>query len=562
MPVSIISEGVTEYKIIRPDKPDDIILSAAIGLRTNLSEATGVSVGIGTDWHKKDETSPERAREIVIGRCDRPGIEDIAKELREKDFAIVYKNERIFIIGGGPEATAFGVDYFCNRYVDAESKSVIVPDNLYYISRFEYPLGIVSIGGVRLSEYRIVIPEDCGLYTVAAAENLADYFYYNNGISLDIVKDTEAPSQYEILIGSTNRPESVTASAVSLAPDQYILAGSGTKVIMTGNSYMVGGGVSEFINNYAASRGVNVDFDIAGLPTSYTASSFTFKEARNALLLIGDGMGFNHVEATLAAGLPAFVARELPNCGTATTYSYSVTLGSAAYTDSAAAATALACANKTLNGYVGVNKAGKSLRNIRELAASIGAKSAILTTDVITGATPGGFLVHVGSRSSTDEIKAQIDALVASHAVDFAVGGIGDKLVSEARHELWTISANGSRFFSMIEEGYIDKESHDNDLTGAIYTVRRYNDLIAYAVEFTLCHPDTALIVTADHETGTLTYNNASGKYEFKTTTHSNRDVPVYAIGFGTEFFKDKKVDNTDIAKFMGKIYGDSSFGS
>ena len=244
--------------------------------------------------------------------------------------------------------------------------------------------------------------------------------------------------------------------------------------MITGNSYMVGGGVSEFINSYAASRGENVDIDIKDLPADYTPRTFAFKEAKNALLLIGDGMGFNHVKAALAAGLPEFVAEQLPNTGSCSTYSRS------GITDSAASATALATGKKTLNGYLGMDPTGKVLKNVRELAAFQGARTAILTTDVITGATPGGFLVHVASRNSDFIIQSQINELLKNKEVDFAVGSIGDSLVTESRRQLWTISAEGSRFFSMMEEAYVDKRSHSNDLQGAIEATTRYNKLIAY----------------------------------------------------------------------------------
>ncbi|MGI6167753.1 MAG: alkaline phosphatase [Eubacteriales bacterium] len=556
LPVSVIQDGATEYKIIRPDNASQTLVSAAAKFCSDLWDVTGTHIKIESDWYKKGEEPAEIAKEIVVGKCDRPGADDILKNLRERDFTIVYQNERIYIIGGGDEATIEGINYFFSNYVDTAAKTVIVPNNLSYIERYEYPLGMVSVNGVNITEYRIVIPDGCGLYTSSAVECLFDYFYYNSGISLEIVKDTEAEQEYEILIGNTNRSESKTASSVTLGADQYILACTGSKIVMTGNSYMIGGGVSEFINSYAASRGKNVDIDIKDLPTEYDPRTFAFKEAKNALLLIGDGMGFNHVKAALDAGLPEFVAEQLPNTGSCTTYSNSGT------TDSAASATALATGKKTLNGYLGMNPNGKILKNVRELAASQGARTAILTTDVITGATPGGFLVHVLSRNSDAEIKAQIEELQKNKEVDFAVGSIGDELVSEARRELWSISVDGSRFFAMMEEGYIDKRSHDNNLQGMIEAITRYNKLIAYVVEFTLCHPDTALIITADHETGGVALNKNTDKYVFTSTSHTNADVPVYAIGEGTELFRNKKVDNTDIAKFLGEIFGDPKIGN
>ncbi len=557
-PVNIIADGATEYVIIRPDSADELVINAATALRTELINATDANVGIDTDWYKKGDTLPENAKEIVVGVCDRPATEAILKNLRENDFAIVYENERIYIISAAPEATQRGVDYFVENYLNASTKSLVILDDLNFINRFKYPLGIVSINGVGINEYRIVIPDDCGLYTSSAAANLSDYFYYYGGISLDIVTDAESSEQYEILVGNTNRPESQAAAAISLGADQYILSETGSRVVMTGNTYMVGGGVSDFINNYAAPVGDSSDINITNLPKKNEPATFVFKEARNALLLIGDGMGHNHVEAALVNGLREFVAKDLPNIGTAMTRS-----ANKAITDSAASATALATGYKTNNKYLGVGTRGESLANVRELAFSQGARTAILTTDVITGATPGGFLAHALDRGSTALIKSQIDKLLADGEVDFAVShGDRDGLTREAARQLWAISYDGSRFFSMIEAAYIDKYAHKNLMEDVVKTVTRYNDLIAYCVIFTICHPDTAIVITADHECGGLMFNKAKNEYTFTSLDHTAADVPVYAIGGETEYFSGKKVDNTEIAKFIARIFGDNNFGS
>ena len=118
----------------------------------------------------------------------------------------------------------------------------------------------------------------------------------------------------------------------------------------------------------------------------------------------------------------------------------------------------------------------------------------------------------------------------------------------------------------MIEAAYIDKRSHNVDLSGMMARVVRYNAFIAYCIEFTLCNPDSVLIITADHETGGLE-KKADGTFAYTNFTkvdyvqHTNADVPVYAIGIGTEMFKDAKVDNTQIPKFIASIYGAKTFG-
>lgn len=569
--VSIIADGATEYTVIRPDDGEThkTAVSAAADLRVALSEATGATVKINSDWLKRGESAPAEGKEIVVGDCNRPENEAIRKSLRSKDFAIVYAGQRIYIVGGSGEATRRGTEYFMQAYVNKDTKSVTVKSDLHYVDVYDnYALGAVTINGVNLMDYTIVIPDKCDVLTEAAAQNLSDYLYYNGGMTLETVSDSEAATDYEILIGNTNRAESSKATSVSLADDQYVLAQTGSKIVMYGKGYMVGGAVSDFINNYATSATANATIAITNIPTECAAKTFEFKTPTSALLLIGDGMGFNHVEASLASGrLPQFVAQQLPNKGSAITASYSVQIGKKGYTDSAAAATALATGYKTVNGYVGLNHSGSSVQNVRELAHAAGAKTAVITTDAITGATPAGFLAHVKDRDLTDQIQSQINNLLSSGKVDYAISHKdSDNVIDAIREPLWNIAMGEKGYFSMIEAAYIDKRSHNVDLSGMIARVIRYDAFIAYCIEFTLCNPDSVLIITADHETGGLE-KKEDGTFAYTNFTkvdyvqHTNADVPVYAIGKGTEMFKDARVDNTQIPKFIASIFGAQSFG-
>ena len=125
--------------------------------------------------------------------------------------------------------------------------------------------------------------------------------------------------------------------------------------------------------------------------------------------MIGDGMGFNHIKMAKNGGMKEFYAEQFPNKGEAVTRSMTVINGGDQWTDSAAAATALATGYKTINGKVGVDKNDNTLKNIRELADEKGAKTAVITTDVINGATPGGFLAHNAQRKVNNVNNPQIE---------------------------------------------------------------------------------------------------------------------------------------------------------
>lgn len=77
-------------------------------------------------------------------------------------------------------------------------------------------------------------------------------------------------------------------------------------------------------------------------------------------------------------------------------------------TDSAAAATALACGVKTTNGALGVDADGQPVKNLTEIAIGLGKSAGVITSVPLSHATPAGFVAHVGSRGSYRAIAQQM----------------------------------------------------------------------------------------------------------------------------------------------------------
>ena len=210
-----------------------------------------------------------------------------------------------------------------------------------------------------------------------------------------------------------------------------------------------------------------------------------------------------------------------------------------------------------------------SRENVRELAHAAGANTGVLTTDAITGATPSGFLCHYKDRNATSTLQKQIDALIDEKKIDYCKGSVSN-LATPARTALNALSADGADFFIMIEEAHIDKRSHEGDTSMSRMQdcVVRYNQCIAYVIAFVMLHPDTALIITADHETGGLT-KQPDGSYVFENETstdywqHTNNHAPIFALGEGVDGLVQSGTitDNTLVAKHIAGIFGDANFG-
>lgn len=572
-PVDIVKNGESAYTVIYSNSKTATAATekgAATRLRDAINEATGVKLRLESDF------APESNTEIIVGTTNRKASENAVTLIRERDFIISYVEGQVIITGGNSAATVRAVDYFIENYINADKKKVTVFDGGDYIGVYDYMLGDLSVSGVALSEYTIVYPDGADKndkITYYIAVNLYDYIYNNAGIKLKMVSDKTAATEHEILVGKTNRAQSKAVENTSLAADEYLLFQNGGKIVMMGNSYMLGGAASALVNKYFGSQS-----DIT-LPTAATPEKFTFKKATSVLLLIGDGMGFEHIQAGIGvegSGLISeFVAERLPYKTSVVTASQSVLNGEAEFTDSAAAATAMATGHKTINYFVGKKADGTNVTNVRELAHSTGAKTAILTTANITDATPAAFLAHAGDRHDAS-IATDIEKLIAKGEVTYAKGDTNsldtvneEKLIDHAREALALVSEKNSKFFTMIEEAHIDKNSHKvqskaSSLADVQNSVKCYNEVIAYAIGFTMMHPGTTLIVTADHECGKLDYNESTGEYRFDSDDHSNANVPFFGLGDGiAELVSGKtEIDNTDIAKFIAKVYGANSFGA
>jgi alkaline phosphatase len=115
---------------------------------------------------------------------------------------------------------------------------------------------------------------------------------------------------------------------------------------------------------------------------------------------------------------------------------------------------------------------------------------------------------------------------------------------------------NKEGFFLMIESAIIDGYGHNNDGEGMIVEMQEFNRTLRAMIDYVNNHPETLLVVTADHETGgTGVYYNGHNpgnegplRLKFSTSGHTGTVVPIFAYGAGAENFAGV-MKNTDIPK-------------
>jgi alkaline phosphatase len=333
-------------------------------------------------------------------------------------------------------------------------------------------------------------------------------------------------------------------------------------------------------------------------------------QATNVILFVGDGMGPEQIRAagmfrSGAAGTLDF--ESFPFQG-------SVSTGNAegGVTDSAAAATAMATGVKVSNGVLSVALPGDGmpLTTILEILKAEGRRTGLIATTFLPHATPAAFAAHEPSRENYPGIVAaylgpsrpnvlfgggghmtEADARQAGYtvvtdrdgllAVDtenathvcglfgaghlpFEQDGLGalPHLSEMTRVALRILDNSPDGFFLMVEGGLIDHACHANDIARAVPETVELSNAVAAAVEWARDHPDTLILVVADHETGGLqvTGNNGKGvlpSVTWGTTGHTPVDVPVYGLGAGAETVWGR-MENADIFRVIRNAAGKS----
>ena len=311
---------------------------------------------------------------------------------------------------------------------------------------------------------------------------------------------------------------------------------------------------------------------------------------KNIIYLIGDGMGFGQVSTLIMeravnreASSSSQISR-ITHMGMVTTHS-----ADSKVTDSAAGGTALATGEKTNNGTVGLNASGDTLTSIMVHAREMGKSTGIVVNTAILDATPSAFYAHVEKRSLWDEIAVQLtksdyDILIGNGLEHFNSREDSLDLISVFTgkgydfSDSWEIAAaldnsgklvvltsvrmvfpeavakaldlldkknNPEGFFLMIEEARIDGHGHNNDVQGLIDEMEIMDRVMQVVLDYADAHPETLVVITADHETGGVNIGY-DGRPYFSTAGHSGSVVPVFAYGPGAEQFAGL-MDNTDI---------------
>ena len=341
-----------------------------------------------------------------------------------------------------------------------------------------------------------------------------------------------------------------------------------------------------------------------------TEKTVTKPPVRNIILMIGDGMGLNQQYAVYTANKGSFEVERCPYVGLVKTYSANHYV-----TESAAAATAIACGEKTGNGMVGMRSDSTRLKSMLEYAADNDLATGIVITSYLPCATPAAFVAHVHHRDeyeniamayvqskinvcigggrkffenrtdsvnltemmkakgfrvayTMDEVKAiQEGNLLGLLAEDSLrrYPARGEMLPEATAATIQILNRNEKGFFLMVESSQIDWAGEYNDQKHLVDEMLDFNRTIKVALDFAEKEGQTLVIITGDHETGGMTITNGNlqtGELTINFSIkmdHSGVPVPVYAFGPGAELFTGI-FDNTEFLPKVLNLFGINEF--
>lgn len=343
-------------------------------------------------------------------------------------------------------------------------------------------------------------------------------------------------------------------------------------------------------------------------------SETTQEEPLSIIFMIGDGMGIPQVSSAyyFGEGTPNF--SRFTHIGLHKTSDKSSKI-----TDSAAGATAFSTGQKTYKRAIGVSVDSIPQETILEQLQKEGYQTGLISLTSITHATPASFYAHVKDRDMHEEIAAQLvtskvdffagggkkffnqredgkdlfqylveenyhlDTLqlsnpildrpnayiLAEDGIPSKIEGRGDFLKDATEMALDYFDQKEKPFFLMVEGSYIDWGGHAEDADMMVAEVLDFDKTLGTVLDYVREHPNTLLVVTADHETGGVSIGkyyevdeSTGNKMEvadkvavyFNSNQHSGELIPVFTEGKGAENFQGIYENNEIYHKFLQSL--------
>ena len=228
-PLTVVADGATEYRVVRPEDTSDQVREAAMALHQAINQTYNIKMTLTTDFENRNfDVSTRYPYEIVVGATNREETAAAKELIRYNDAIIAVIGTRIVITGGSDEAVVAATEHFISKYVTGTE--LTLAQDLRDITPAEYAKSSVKLDGVDISDYTLIYANGFKDAAYAMADRIGDAC--GAIMKIDSVKSEKVGR--EIVIGSADR------SSVQSGADYDAF----TVEVRDADLYITGGAVS------------------------------------------------------------------------------------------------------------------------------------------------------------------------------------------------------------------------------------------------------------------------------------------------------------------------------
>lgn len=215
--------------VVAADDKSTMPASASKKLADAIKTALGAAPQRVTD---NTERYPETPCEIIIGKTNRAASQTVLQEIEEGEYRVQAVGKKIVILAASNDLLEKGVDDLVGAWQAADGK-ITLPGTLNLVN--EIPVeGLALLDANGDFRYRVIFPTGADSRVTNAISNMTDLL----STTLDCGKitpltDKNAETEYEILVGNTNRQASRDAATAQDAKMfGFRIRRVGTKIVM------------------------------------------------------------------------------------------------------------------------------------------------------------------------------------------------------------------------------------------------------------------------------------------------------------------------------------------
>lgn len=145
----LVSNGVSDYVIVRPTECQSFILDAMTELRKTVTDKYGVTLKPQDDWVKglaKGEAYTSEAPEILIGETNRSESIEALASLQPGEYTVRVSGNKLVLIGTTDYLTSLAVQEFVKFVSASENASELTVSNDYSVLKSQEDFNKLLMG--------------------------------------------------------------------------------------------------------------------------------------------------------------------------------------------------------------------------------------------------------------------------------------------------------------------------------------------------------------------------------------------------------------------------------